>query len=177
MLSLMDYWLRGIHLSSKDMQGSIRYMYVVLSLSSFFPPLLWSSLAIWYLLFHWNSIPSYKINFKICSNVNIYQIIQYLSHSLSTNGTPKICRVLFSKQTTDPNVEIQASMMPRWYFSNKIRKENIQREQWENKNNDYYWVLLSTRQNSTYFINSFNLYNNSIRYHYFYLTDEDSKAQ
>lgn len=177
MLFLMDYWLWVINLSSKDMQGAIRCMYVVLSLSSFASLSPLTLLSVWYLLFHWNSIPSYKINFKICSKVNIYQIIQYLSHSLTMYCTPKVCRVLFSKQTTDSNVEIQASMMPRWYFSTKIRKENIQREQWKNKNNDDYWVLPSTRQNSTYFINSFSLYNNSIRYHYFYLTDEDSKAQ
>lgn len=177
MLFLMDYWVRGINLSSKNMQGTIKCMYMVLSLSIFLPLSPLTLLSFWYLLFPWNFIPSYKINFKICSKVNIDQIIQYLSHSLTTYGTPKICRVLFSKQTTDPNVKIQASMMSRWYFSTKVRKENIQQEQWKNKNNEHYWVLLSTKQNSTYFINSFNLYNNSIRSHYFYLTDEDSKAQ
>lgn len=177
MLFLMDYWVRGINLSSKNMQGTIKCMYVVLSLSTFLPLSPLTLLSFWYLLFHWNCIPSYKVNFKICSKVNIYQIIQYFSHSFTTYGTPKICRVLFSKQTTDPNVEIQASMLSRWYFSTKVRKENIQQEQWKNKNNEYYWVLLFAKQNSTYFINSFNLYNNSIRSHYSYLTDEDSKAQ
>lgn len=133
MFFLMDYWLWGIDLSSKDMQGAIRCMYVVLSLSSLVSLSPLTLLSVWYLLLHWNSIPSCKINYKICSKVNIYQIIQYLSHSLTMYCTPKNSRVLFSKQKTDPNVEIQASMTPRWYFSTKIRKENIQREQWKIK--------------------------------------------